>query len=258
MSNLGGVALWCGCIAALVALRIPFALFAPVFAFSTLALLAGMIDDIWWQKRSFANVAIKLSLQCILAAVAAYVMIPDPFHHLLSSLAVGTMTILVLNAINMQDGLDGLLSGIACITSLGFLVVNLFHGDTTGAAFSIILFGATLGFLTRNFPPATIFLGDSGSYFIGALLTFLLFNATKISGAITLALVPALLLLGVPIANLVFVFFRRVMAGQSPLVGDRMHGYDLINKKTGSVPKTNAYNYVAHAVFVAVGVALLV
>ncbi len=116
------------------------------------------------------------------------------------------------------DGLDGLVSGICVIASfiLFFLSLNkeVFQPET--ALLCIILAGASLGFLIFNFHPAKIFLGEGGSTFIGFMLGIL----AIISGG---KIATALLVMGIPILDVIWVIIRRVWKGKSPFKADRQH-----------------------------------
>src|SRR5439155_27359666 len=78
--------------------------------------------------------------------------------------------LLVINAINLIDGLDGLAAGAVTIASMALWWVGRTHGDFYVMFFCSLLIGASLGFLRYNFPPARIFMGDTGSHFLGLVL----------------------------------------------------------------------------------------
>ncbi|MEK7331274.1 MAG: MraY family glycosyltransferase, partial [Candidatus Eisenbacteria bacterium] len=115
--------------------------------------------------------------------------------------------LIVINAINLIDGLDGLASGAVLIASLALWWVARTHGDFYVMFVCSLMAGATLGFLRFNFPPARIFMGDTGSHFLGLVLaaTSLLENR-KGTAAVTL-LFP-LVAMGLPIADSLLAFVR--------------------------------------------------
>ena len=116
------------------------------------------------------------------------------------------------------DGLDGLVSGITTIGAfvLFFLSLSREVAQPETALLAIILAGVTLGFLIFNFHPARIFLGEGGSLWTG----FLLGTIAIISGA---KIATALLIFGIPILDVAWVIFRRVMSGRSVTQADRQH-----------------------------------
>lgn len=125
----------------------------------------------------------------------------------------------MMNVINFVDGVDGLASGLATIASFTiFIVAMIIGGGQPSLAFiAIILAGATSGFLVWNFPPAKIFMGDSGSIFLGFMLGLL----PLISGG---KLATIFLVLGFPIIDGLIVAGGRIYRGQNPLTSpDKTH-----------------------------------
>lgn len=112
------------------------------------------------------------------------------------------------NVINLIDGLDGLAAGITGISAATILVFCVLTGRPDAAAFSIILFGACLGFLKSNFYPASIFMGDSGALMLGFSLGVISLFAVARSGLFVSLLVP-ILAAGVPILDTLFAIIRR-------------------------------------------------
>lgn len=117
----------------------------------------------------------------------------------------------VINACNLIDGLDGLASGLAIIATLGLIgVVLLTGGDRSVVYYGVILIGALLGFLRYNYNPASVFLGDTGSLFIGlSLATLSLLSSRQETLLVTMG--APLLCLGVPIADTVLAIVRRTL-----------------------------------------------
>jgi UDP-GlcNAc:undecaprenyl-phosphate/decaprenyl-phosphate GlcNAc-1-phosphate transferase len=128
----------------------------------------------------------------------------------------------MMNAINFLDGLDGLLAGVATISSLFLFVIALVHGNPVVALVVIALAGAALGFLPYNFNPARIILGDSGSLFIGYVFaTVSVIGASKTAIAIGIA-VP-LLVLALPVLDTAAAIVRRASSGKRITEADRGH-----------------------------------
>jgi UDP-GlcNAc:undecaprenyl-phosphate GlcNAc-1-phosphate transferase len=129
----------------------------------------------------------------------------------------------VTNAINLIDGLDGLAGGVVFFAGVvNFVVASMCNGLMVGAIMAAML-GAVLGFLIFNFNPARIFMGDSGSYFLGFLLgTSSLAGASQKASTVVAIFVP-LLALGLPIVDMLLTIVRRVLQRRSPFSADRGH-----------------------------------
>jgi UDP-GlcNAc:undecaprenyl-phosphate/decaprenyl-phosphate GlcNAc-1-phosphate transferase len=128
----------------------------------------------------------------------------------------------VINALNLIDGLDGLAAGVALLSALVLLGVAFIEGAVLLCLLTCTLAGALAGFLFYNFNPARIFLGDSGSMFLGLILA-----ATSLwtqrKGATAAALLVPVLALGLPILDTTLSIVRRIGKGQSPFRADRDH-----------------------------------
>jgi UDP-GlcNAc:undecaprenyl-phosphate GlcNAc-1-phosphate transferase len=116
----------------------------------------------------------------------------------------------ITNAFNLLDGLDGLAAGTAFIVSLSIFGIALLDENIGSALIAIILAGATLGFLRYNFQPASIFLGNSGSYTLGFLLSILSLQSNSKNTTTVIILIP-ILLLGLPIMDTVLSMARRLL-----------------------------------------------
>jgi UDP-GlcNAc:undecaprenyl-phosphate GlcNAc-1-phosphate transferase len=129
----------------------------------------------------------------------------------------------ITNAINLLDNMDGLAGGISLI-SAGFLSYFFWQsGDTSLLLVSLSLFGSILGFLIFNFPPASIFMGDSGSLFLGFTLAVLaIARKPQASNVFAVLGAPTLLFL-LPILDTTLVTITRLLRGQSPARGGRDH-----------------------------------
>lgn len=196
----------------------------------------GVADDV----RGLAPLP-KLGLQVVAAALAlagGYGLggVTNPLtgsYVAFGPLAAAVLTlawiVLVTNALNLIDGLDGLASGVALIASATLLVVALVEGRADAALAWAILIGALAGFLRYNFNPATIFLGDSGSLLLGYLLSVLSLQSLQKGAAAVVILVP-ILALGVPILDTVVTMVRRALFSgvASVFRGDRAHVHDLL------------------------------
>ena len=181
----------------------------------------GALDDLL-----HLSATTKLIAQTIIAAVVVFLMPPAhitgiaPVDGLLSLVWIVGIT----NAFNLLDNIDGLSAGIAAIAGMFFLAA-LAPGGGMPLTLAVSAFvGASLGFLIYNARPASIFMGDSGSLFLGAFLggAALLAAPELKAGVVPVAAIPLFILL-VPIFDTAFVSVTRRLAGRSPLLGGRDH-----------------------------------
>lgn len=156
-------------------------------------------------------------------AVGALVVVTSPVH-LPGMVAVATVvavTLLLVNGVNLMDGLDMLAGGTVAVAGAGFAVLLAGAGRHLGAA----LAAALVGFLVFNRPPARIYLGDGGAYLLGTALVILLARAWGPSQPTTTG-VAAFALVALPAAEVAFAVVRRLRGRSSLLAGDRGHPYD--------------------------------
>jgi UDP-GlcNAc:undecaprenyl-phosphate GlcNAc-1-phosphate transferase len=128
----------------------------------------------------------------------------------------------VTNAFNLIDGLDGLAAGSALFSTLVVFVVSLVDHSWLGSLMSVTLAGAILGFLRFNFNPATIFLGDSGSLFIGFMLSALALAGAQKAPTFVAVAIPVVSF-GLPILETLLSILRRLIGGRPIFTADREH-----------------------------------
>ena len=128
----------------------------------------------------------------------------------------------ITNAVNLIDGLDGLACGVSTISSMTLLVIALVASEPNVAILMAALAGGCLGFLPYNMNPAKIFMGDTGSTFLGYILAVVSIQGLFKFYTIISFAVP-FLMLGLPIFDTCFAFIRRIAHGQSPMHADRSH-----------------------------------
>lgn len=148
----------------------------------------------------------------------------------------------VANAINWIDGMDGLASGVTGIIALGILFITLENGNYGIALLMATVAGSAIAFLWYNFDPATVFMGDGGSYFLGFMLA-----AGSLAG---IANEPAFgnkiapfFLLGVPIGDMLIVINTRLRQGKLPFTADKIHIHHRILAKGASQTMTALFLY---------------
>ncbi len=154
----------------------------------------------------------------------------------------------VINALNIIDIMDGLATGVAFCASLVLFIVSVLNGQTMIGIMTIALAGGLFGLLRYNFEPAQIYLGDTGSMFIGLML-----GALSMIGQYTeqnsLGVVAPILILGVPIFDMLFVMVLRYRKGISMFLGSKDH-YALRCRKAGfSVRQIALMSYAATFMF---------
>lgn len=128
----------------------------------------------------------------------------------------------ITNATNLLDGMDGLVAGVAAVMALSLAMINILGGNVLVALLTFSLAGAVLGFLPFNFTPARIFLGDSGSLFIGIIMAGISTISFFKAATATLVLIP-LLLFALPLFDTTQVVIGRLRRGQHPFSPDKNH-----------------------------------
>lgn len=152
------------------------------------------------------------------------------FHAAFGLVLTVIWILLITNAFNLIDGLDGLAAGSALFSTLVLFVMSLIAPNPFVTLLSIALAGATLGFLRFNFHPASIFLGDSGSLFIGFMLGALALVGSQKAPTIVAIAIP-MISLGFPILDVVLAVARRFVAGKPLFNGDRQHIHHRLLKR---------------------------
>ena len=130
--------------------------------------------------------------------------------------------VLMTNAVNFIDGLDGLAVGVSGISTATMLVIAMLLGEETVAVVLAALLGACLGFIPFNFNPAQIFMGDTGSTFLGFVLASMSVQGLFKMYAVISFMIP-FLILGVPFFDITFAVIRRLAKHQNPMTADRGH-----------------------------------
>lgn len=193
----------------------------------SIVMFTGLVDDI---RR--LRPLLKLFWQCVGALVAIYFgveisFISNPFNGYLplGFIAIPLTLIWVVgmtNAVNLIDGLDGLAAGVTAISAGSLFFVALRTHQIGAALLMLALAAAALGFLRYNFNPASIFLGDCGSYFLGFVLaTAAIVGVFKTT--LVVALIIPILILGVPIFDTTFAILRRLKNKKNPFAPDNKH-----------------------------------
>ncbi|MFY9555311.1 MAG: hypothetical protein WAV20_11910 [Blastocatellia bacterium] len=218
---LGGVGIY-------FAFVIGFLVFAPklsstyaILGAATLLFLTGLADDAF-----HIQPYTKLVLQMIGAAtlVSFGLHLPWGDYQWINDVLTIFWLVGITNAINLLDNMDGLAGGITLIASSFLAITFLLNGQTSAAILPALLGGAVLGFLIFNFNPASIFMGDSGSMFLGFMLagTALLADTGRFRSLTSVLLTPVLILM-IPIFDTCFVTIMRKFSGRPISQGGRDH-----------------------------------
>ena len=199
-----------------------------LFLGGTVLVFVGIVDDI---KDLPAKVKLvgQIIAACIVVAFGVRVdFMTNIFHGetvFLSFFSIPVTIVWIvgiINAVNLIDGLDGLAAGISVIAATTMAIVGYASGQMDMAAMAMILIGATLGFLRYNFHPAKIFMGDTGSMFLGYNLA--VFAVLGVAKSFTmLSLVTPILVLAIPILDTLFAIIRRKMNHKPIFKPDKHH-----------------------------------
>lgn len=198
-----------------------------IFAGGTIIFILGLIDDLYGLSPK-----IKLVFQFV-AAIVAYIFgvqmlsLHLPFIDNAIPLGILSLPLTVIwivaisNAVNFIDGVDGLAGGVSAISAMTLGVVAFYTNQPVGALVVAILAGSMLGFLVYNFHPAKIFMGDSGALFTGFVLASV--AVTGVLKTVTITILLPMLILSVPLLDICYSVFRRLLQGKSPMIADGDH-----------------------------------
>ncbi|MBN1114799.1 MAG: undecaprenyl/decaprenyl-phosphate alpha-N-acetylglucosaminyl 1-phosphate transferase [Oligoflexia bacterium] len=225
----------------------------PLFVFSMVcAFVLGFIDDVKG-IRAIPKLAMQLAVGLVIAHAGfavKYVTVLGHIVHLHYWAYPVTMiwVVTLLNAVNLIDGIDGLASGILIIAFIFTFAISLIEKNYFLALMSGLLTGSILGFYVFNFPPAKIFMGDGGAYFLGAMYaTLSLAGFKKTTMAIMFAIPLVLLIL--PLFDIIYIVVRRTKRKENPFKADKNHIHHRLLGLGFSVRQINFLIYIACVVF---------
>ena len=243
---LGGVGIFFGFVFGLIFTRLLYQISGlqaiGVIIGSIVILFLGFWDDLKWKKVGYP--IIKLFYQLVAGFLIVFILIKIgvdfkfSINPIIAALIAAFYIVGAMNAINMEDGMDGLAGGIVSISLIGFTVLAIIQGNIFGLVLILSLLGGIIGFLIYNWHPASIFMGDNGSHFLGFSIAVLaiiftnnpLYNLKQFIGPI--------LIIGLPVIDVTWAIIRRLAKRKSPFQGDRGHLYDRLNQKGLSIKKT--------------------
>jgi UDP-GlcNAc:undecaprenyl-phosphate GlcNAc-1-phosphate transferase len=246
--RIGGVAIVLGCFAPLVALlvvdssvgvtyRANPSVIAGLLGGGLLIAALGLYDDF-----RGAGAIKKFSIQFIVAGGlwALGFRIESLATPLFGDLALGPLSLPItllwvvgiVNAMNLIDGLDGLAGGVAFFAVATNFVLAFVRGDVLMSLVMASLAGSVLGFLAFNFNPASIFMGDTGSMFLGFILAAISMKTSQKGGTAVAILVP-ILALGLPIMDTLLAIVRRALQGRPMFSADKEHIHHRLMSRLG-------------------------
>lgn len=228
---------------------------------SFLLIFMGIIDDINPLKAKY-----QLIVQIMASAIIVFYgniyldyvsilgfnfIIPAPWNYIITIFII----IAIINAINLSDGLDGLSSGISSIYFLTIAIIAFIMNAKEGldTTLALIMLGSTLGFLVYNFPPARIYVGDTGSNFLGFIIAVTALLGYK-TATFTSLIIP-LIILATPLIDVVFSIIRRILKGTNPFnTPDKEHFHHQLLKMKFSTRSSLLIIYAIDILFAAVSI----
>jgi UDP-GlcNAc:undecaprenyl-phosphate GlcNAc-1-phosphate transferase len=200
---------------------------APVALAALCLMVAGIVDDKVALRSGKKLVAQILVTSIVLTAGRSILAVPAIFGDaFLGYVAISIWIVGMINAVNLLDIMDGLAGGVAAIAALAFAGMALLQGDLDVAISAAAVAGGIAGFLVFNFEPASIFMGDAGSQFLGlmlALFPLLLLREPSMAGRSGRLVVASVIVLAVPVFEIVYTPTIRVLTGKSPWRGSKDH-----------------------------------
>jgi UDP-GlcNAc:undecaprenyl-phosphate GlcNAc-1-phosphate transferase len=182
---------------------------------SFIMLVFGVVDD--WKELSIpAKLCAQVAATCVLIIFGVKTQVV--YIGNLANLFITFLWVLgITNAFNHLDVIDGVAAGIALIVTLAFFTVSFLNGDIKNTILTLAFSGAILSFLIFNLPPAKIYMGNSGSHFLGFVLAAIALAISYAPLGRKIALFSPILILGFPIFDTVFLVLIRIMQGRSAL-----------------------------------------
>ena len=253
MPRLGGLAIFIAFLCGYMLYGEPSATMNSILIGSFIIVLTGVVDDIKPLKAShklvgqiLASLVITFYGNILLQDVSAFGLY---FDFGIFSYPLTIFFILgCINCMNLIDGLDGLAAGISSIYFATIGIIATMQGKF-GLDFilTFVMLGSTLGFLVHNFNPASIFMGDSGSMFLGLIIAVIALLGFK-NVTMTSLIIP-LLILAIPILDTCFAILRRLLKGESISKPDKFHIHHQLLKRNLSQRTTVLVIYFVNILF---------
>ena len=258
MPRLGGLGIYAGFLLGYMIFGEHTATMNSILIGSFVLIITGMIDDIKPMKASHKLVG-QLIAALIVVLYGNLLLRDISFFGMyinFGALAYPITIIFILgciNCLNLIDGLDGLASGISAIFFLTIGIIAYCQGRIgLSVVITFIMFGSTLGFLVHNFHPAKIFMGDTGSMFLGFIISVITLLGFKT--IISTSIIIPLCILIVPILDTLCTIIRRKLKGESIGTPDKSHFHHQLLRRNYGVSGTVIVIYVITALFSAASV----
>ena len=184
----------------------------------------------FWDDKRHLSPFFKLAVQFAVAmTAAAFAEVRIEFfieNKMITSVLSALWIVLIINAFNFLDNMDGLAAGIAAIATCILFTAAAISGQVFVGGLAVVFIGTLLGFLVFNFPPAKIFMGDAGSLVVGFFVALLTLRTTYYHEAQSGQWYPVLLpviVMAVPLYDFISVTLLRISKGKSPFIGDTQH-----------------------------------
>lgn len=225
---------------------------------SAVIISLGLWDDFKGEKA--LNPILRLLLQFLAGFLIVFILIKIGINFnlsispLVATIVAAFYIIGAMNALNMEDGIDGLAGGLTVISLIGFFILSSLGNNILPLILSLSLLGGTIGFLIYNWHPASIFMGDNGSHFLGFCLAVLAIIFTSHPVYNLKQFIGPILIIGLPVIDAAWAIIRRSIKGKSPFQGDRGHLYDRLHQKGLSIKKTVLFCYGIQIIIVGIGV----
>ena len=240
MPRLGGLGIYLGFLLGYMFFGEHTIIMNSILIGSFILIITGMIDDIKPLKASHKLIGQVIS--CLIVIFYGGLVLKDisfmginfNFYWYLSYPLTLIFMLGCINCLNLIDGLDGLASGISSIFFLTIGVIAYFQGRSgLSVVLTFIMLGSTLGFLVHNFNPAKIFMGDTGSMFLGFIISVITLLGFKT--IITSSIIIPLCILVVPILDTLCAIIRRKLKGESIGTPDKSHFHHQLLRRNCSV-----------------------
>ncbi len=195
-----------------------------IFIAGSMLIIVGLIDDKYGKVYSFPP-QLKLLAQIVAALIVVRMGIRVDFitNYYMSMIFTCFWIVGITNAFNLSDNMDGLSAGIAVVSAFFFGILSINDKNIFVAVISFALMGGALGFLKHNFPKAKIFMGDTGSMFLGFALACITVMGTWSTKILTTSLAIPVFILGYPIFDTTLVTILRIKEGRSIFHGGKDH-----------------------------------
>ena len=244
MPRLGGVAIFLSFMLGYMLFAQTNSIMISILIGSFLLILAGSVDSITPLKARYQLIVHIIAASIVViygnlvlndvSLLGLNIHFNEPFNYLITILFIVTF----INVMNLIDGLDGLAAGISSIYFLTISIIAFMLNQLGGldVILALIMLGSTLGFLVYNFPPASCFLGNCGSDFLGFIIGVI--GLLGFKGATLTSIVIPICILAIPILDTVFAIFRRLLKGEGIFTPDKEHFHHQLLKMKFS-PKTS-------------------